>query len=210
MHSSCYFERPQLKLNTFLQYKLIELWTTSLLCECSQLLLSEWTVICNALSSCAVCEQRWGKGKDNIFPVGAWKWLFGGGAMSWWDVSKVFPKARNLHMPEKNLSPVFPGLEFKQAIQSFIHSIIRLEGQHSVYLLFLGNIRTLIFTSWQCRNFVLHSSWTGKTLQDSLFVIASHSMFFPLLYLQLLNRETAGFVTEQAAVQINNTRTLNN
>lgn len=61
-------------------------------------------------------------------------------------------------MPEKNLSPVFPALEFKQAIQSFIHSIIRLEGQHSVYLLFLGNVRTLIFTSWQCRNFVLHSS----------------------------------------------------
>lgn len=77
-HSSCCFERPKLKLNTFLQYKLIELWATSLLFECSLLSFSEWAAICNALGSCAVCEQRLlvvQKEMANIFLVGAWKWL---------------------------------------------------------------------------------------------------------------------------------------
>lgn len=93
--------------------------------------------------------------------------------------------------------------------RQFSHLFIpcmKLEGQHSVCLLFLGSIKTLIFTSWHCRNFVLDSSWTGKTLEDSLFVVASHSVFF-LLYICIW--KTIGFVTEQAAVQINNTRTVN-
>lgn len=131
--------------------------------------------------------------------------------MNCWDVSKVFPKARNHHMPEKVIS-YFPssGIQARQFSHLFI-ACMRLEGQHSVYLLFLGSMKTLIFTSWHCRNFVLHSSWTGKTLQDSLFVVASGRSFtfFPALYLHLLNKETIDFVTEQAAMQINNVRTVN-
>lgn len=192
MHSSCYFERPQLKLNTFLQYKLIELWTTSLLCECSVLPLSERTAICNALSSCAVCEQRWWKVKDNTFPVGAWKWWYDGLVVVLWTgemSQRCFPK-QGTTICLKNSSPIFPFLEFKQATQSFIHPMYEIWRTMLSVPLISRKYKDLDFHHLALQKLCLTFQLNRENSSGQCVCCCFLFSFFPPLYLHLLNRET--------------------